>query len=100
MVSNTYRPDAIFATGDMAAISLIRAVKDLGMEIPSDLAVIGIDNIDISSQIDPPLTTIAQPFYEMGVLAANRLIERIRKNNCLEDYVRLIDPSIIIRKST
>ncbi len=99
-MTGKHKPDAIFATSDLTAISLIRAVKELGMSVPADLAVIGIDNIDISSQIDPPLTTIAQPLYEMGVAAANRLIKRIRKNNNLESIVKIIDATLIVRKST
>ena len=67
-------PDVVFATSDQKAIVVIRAIKDWGLRIPDDISVVGFDNIEISALIDPPLSTVFQPLYEMGVLAVKKLI--------------------------
>lgn len=71
------RPTAIFAANDQIAIALYRAAAEVGLHIPDDLSVIGFDNLDISAHLDPPLTTVAQPFMEIGQEVARVLISRI-----------------------
>ena len=58
--------DAVFATTDLRAIGAIRAIKDHQLKVPNDISVIGFDNLDFSSLIDPPLSTVSQPFYDIG----------------------------------
>ena len=72
------RPSAVFAANDQIAIALYRAAAAVGLRIPDDLSVMGFDNLDISSHLDPPLTTVAQPFLQIGRRAAELLFERIR----------------------
>ena len=64
--------DAILATSDPKAIMVMRAIKDFGYKIPDEISVMGIDNISISSLVEPPLTTMSQPLYKMGVMAAKK----------------------------
>lgn len=102
LIKRGVMPDAIFATSDPKAIVVIRAIKDMGLRIPEDISVLGFDNIEISALIDPPLSTVSQPFYEMGVLAAKKLINMIR-NKDKEPAAPVIDimnTDLIIRKST
>lgn len=76
-LSGPDRPGAIFAANDQIAIALYRAAGSIGLSIPEDLSIIGFDNLDVSAHLDPPLTTMAQPFLEIGQAAADLLLRRI-----------------------
>jgi DNA-binding LacI/PurR family transcriptional regulator len=71
------RPDAIFCINDPTAIETIRIIKENGLRIPEDIAVVGFSNDYVSSLIEPPLTTVEQPISEMGRTAADLLIKQI-----------------------
>lgn len=75
------RPTAIICAGDGIAMTLIRHARHLGLTIPEDLSVVGFANFYMARFCDPPLTTIAQPFREMGRVAAERLITLLESNN-------------------
>ena len=60
------RPTAIFAGNDQMAYGVLAAAEECGLQIPGDVALIGFDDISPSAHIRPPLTTVRQPFYEMG----------------------------------
>ncbi|MCX7761427.1 MAG: LacI family transcriptional regulator [Candidatus Kryptonium sp.] len=68
---------AIFAVNDWTAIGAIAAIRESGLQIPEDVSIIGYDNAPYSSFLIPPLTTIHQPRWEMGQMAAQLLIDRI-----------------------
>lgn len=74
------RPTAIICAGDGIAMSLIRHARHLGVQVPQDLSVVGFANFYMARFCDPPLTTIAQPFREMGRVAAQRLIALLENN--------------------
>ena len=93
------RPDAVFATSDPKAMGIIRAIRDAGLHVPQDISVMGFDNIDFSNQIDPPLTTVAQPFYEMGVRACRRLIHLIESGRSGRSKIEVLPAQLVIRKS-
>jgi len=75
------RPSAIFASNDLMAIGGLCAVHQAGIKIPEELSVVGYDDIALASFSTPPLTTVAQPKYEMGVLTAQIMVQRIRSTN-------------------
>lgn len=93
------RPDAIFATSDPKAIVIMRAVRDAGLSIPGDVSVLGFDNIEMSAFVEPPLSTISQPLYEMGALGARKLIELITGEE-KPPRTDILGTDLIIRKST
>jgi LacI family transcriptional regulator len=68
-------PTAIFCGNDMMAVGCYEALKESGLEIPRDVAVIGFDDREIAQFMRPPLTTLVLPHYEMGVTAAEILID-------------------------
>ncbi len=70
-------PDAVFAVNDGLALLLIRALRDRGLKAPGDVAVAGFDDIGAAALMEPPLTTVRQPFYEMGQTAARLLLDRM-----------------------
>jgi GntR family transcriptional regulator of arabinose operon len=98
-LSSPNRPNAVLAANDQIAIALYRAAAAIGLSVPDDLAIVGFDNLDISEHLDPPLTTIAQPFLKIGQTAAELLIKRIQGDT---QYLRQITiaPDLIVRAST
>jgi LacI family transcriptional regulator len=75
------RPTAVFAQSDVTAYGVMTAASDAGLRVPEDVSVIGFDDIESAAQIRPPLTTIRQPFVEMGKRAADLLLTAIREND-------------------
>lgn len=89
--------DGIFCGNDLIAIGAIKALKERGIRVPEDVKVIGFDNISICDYLDPPLTTIKQPIYEMGEEAINMLIDIIEKRST--SLNKVLEPILIERGS-
>jgi len=92
-------PTAIFTCNDLMAVGAISAAVEMGCQVPVNLSVVGFDDVRLASFANPPLTTIVQPKYEMGVLATTMLLERMR-NHDIPPRRRLLDTSLLIRQST
>jgi DNA-binding LacI/PurR family transcriptional regulator len=56
---------------------VIKGLRSIGKRVPDDVEVVGFDDISLAAQIDPPLTTIAQPMRELGETAARLLLQRL-----------------------
>lgn len=93
---NRELPDAIFGINDETAIGVIEALQEEGIKVPQEISVIGCDNISSSRFVQPPLTTIETPKFEVGILAANMLLRRI-KGLPTENIV--LSGKLIIRES-
>ncbi|MBI4789123.1 MAG: LacI family DNA-binding transcriptional regulator [Chloroflexi bacterium] len=70
-------PTAVFCYNDMTAIGALHALKCRGLRVPDDISLVGFDDIELASYVDPPLTTIHQPKDEMGHLAMWMLLDLI-----------------------
>ncbi|MEK1829894.1 substrate-binding domain-containing protein [Priestia megaterium] len=66
LLSLEQRPTSVFVFNDEMAIGAIKAAKDSGLKVPEDIAVVGFDNSKMSDIIEPHITTIEQPKYEIG----------------------------------
>lgn len=91
-------PKAVFVSGDLMAAGVIRALKENGKRIPQDFAVISKDNIELAALMDPPLTTVNLPSYQMGVEAMNMLTRLISKKRLDRKRV-VLESELIVRKS-
>lgn len=89
---------AIFAFNDMSAYGACKALKQNHLSIPSDISVVGYDDIFFSEILDVPLTTIHQPMYEMGVKSVQQLLRVIAKKEVEQNYI--FQPTLVIREST
>lgn len=69
--------DALFVANDRMAIGVMQGMRELGCRFPDDLPIVGYDDSDAAPMTEPPLTTVKVPFYEMGRLAAERLLGRM-----------------------
>jgi DNA-binding LacI/PurR family transcriptional regulator len=90
---------ALLCYNDVAAIGAIRALMNHGLHVPTDISVVGFDDIQSAAYHNPSLTTIRQPLYNMGITAARILLQRIRGQEIFPDFVP-IHPELIIREST
>lgn len=81
LVANRGSFTALFAFNDISAIGAVRAFHEAGWRVPQDISIIGFDDISAAAYHNPALTTIRQPLWRMGVLAAETLLERIASNN-------------------
>jgi len=90
---------AVFCSVDEIAIGLLSCLYERGIKVPDDISVIGFDNIRMARMTIPKLTTVAQPMYEIGKRAAEKLIARIEGQ---EDPVlrELLPHEIVVRSST
>ncbi|OAS86221.1 LacI family transcriptional regulator [Metabacillus litoralis] len=91
-------PTAVFAFNDEMAMGAIKAAKDSGLKAPEDLAVVGFDNVKMSSVIEPNLTTINQPKYEIGKKAMELLLKLINGESINKKKFVMKD-ELIIRES-
>jgi ABC-type sugar transport system substrate-binding protein/D-ribose pyranose/furanose isomerase RbsD len=78
LLSRKIPPTAIFAANDLMAMGAIKALHKAHLRVPEDVSVIGFDNIPQSDLMAPALTTVAQPFDELGRAAVTALLERIQ----------------------
>ena len=72
-------PTAIFCANDLMAVGCYDALRELGLRIPRDVAVMGYDDREIARHLHPPLTTVLLPHLEMGMLAAEMLLETLAR---------------------
>ena len=92
------RPDAVFAAADIMAIGAIRAIREAGLHIPKDIALVGFDDLPLATIPEPHLTTIRQPIPEVGFSAFEILLDLI--NNGLTPPRRVIlDTELVVRDS-
>jgi len=94
--------DGLFATNDIAAIGAMMALREKGLNIPEDVAVVGFGNWKFSAMTDPPLSSVEQPGYEMGKEAALHLIRQIEMDDDqpFEPTTKILKTSVIVRKSS
>lgn len=95
------RPDAIFAASDRIAIGVHWALRQLGYRMPDDVALLGFSDLGVSGLLDPPLSSIAQPSFEMGRQAAELLLELIETKNTPVTYeTRVLKTHLEMRGSS
>jgi len=94
------KPTALFGVNDLMTMSLVRLLANRGIRIPQDMAVLGFDDWEWAPYLPTPITVVAQPCYEMGRRATERLVQRIQNN--LKDgapTLEYYEPTLIIRRS-
>jgi DNA-binding LacI/PurR family transcriptional regulator len=92
-------PTAIFAANDDMAIGAMNEAKARGLLVPSDISVVGFDDITFAASYDPPLTTVHQPFFDMGTAAMDTLYELLR-GQAPAPRIRLLPTELMIRQTT
>ncbi len=98
LLLNGSRPEAIFAASDIQAIGVISAVRERGLRIPEDLAIVGFDDIELAELVG--LTTMRQPIREMGNLAVQRLLAQINGDSESAKIHHRFNTKLIVRTTS
>jgi DNA-binding LacI/PurR family transcriptional regulator len=93
------RPTAVFVANDLMAIGAMRAVAEAGLDVPDDISIVGVDDIQVAAFQTPPLTTIHQPFTQMAILGVQLLLDILAGKEVVQPQV-VIEPTLIVRRST
>lgn len=93
-------PDGIFAVNDATAIGALSVLRERGVKVPDEVALIGFDNDPYAKFSSPTLSTIDQPVYEMGMLAARILLASIGNPDPTTFREEILKPELIIRESS
>lgn len=99
LLQDSPRPTAVFVASDVVAMGAILAIKEAGLRIPQDIAVVGFDDIPLAEFFDPPLTTVRLPAFGLGWAGGERLI-RLIQGEGLHDASLLLESKLITRQST
>ena len=97
LLSREPRVTAVFAANDLMAKGALSAIRDSKLEVPRDISIIGFDDINVASQLYPPLSTVKQPMFRLGEEAARFLIETDEKQK--SKLTRVLPTELIIRES-
>ena len=92
------RPTACFAAYDSMAYGVMRAVREAGLKIPDDFSIVGVDNNQVSEYMQPALTSVEMPITDLGQMAAEMLLERIKGDKSPYRMVYL-SPRLCVRDS-
>jgi LacI family transcriptional regulator len=91
-------PDAVFVASDWMALGAMRALREVGVRVPEDIALVGFDDIPLASQTMPPLTTIRQQILQMGALASQVLLDLLDNPGSLP--VQKILPTELVARAS
>lgn len=92
------KPDAMFVSSDTMSLGAMRAIREAGLRVPDDIAIVGYDDLPPALQAEPPLTTIRQPIAETGRLAVETLLNIINKTP-QEPIQIVLSNELIVRES-
>ncbi|WP_413303858.1 LacI family DNA-binding transcriptional regulator [Bacillus sp. 1P10SD] len=99
IIESKMKIDAIFISNNSMSLGSYKYIKEQGLKIPQDIALYGFDDPEWADVVDPPLSGITQPAFELGVYAAQKMIDTIQ-GTCPEiREIKYLDPNMIIRKS-
>ena len=98
LLSGPHRPTAIFAVDDEMAIGAMQAIREAGLHIPTDISVVGRNDIALAAQVEPPLTTVRVEREVLGRRAAEILIDAIR--GIYPEEKRVVFPSQLVERAS
>jgi LacI family transcriptional regulator len=98
LMSRKPRPTAVLATNDVLAVGAMMACRNMGLVIPQDVSITGVDNTDLGATQTPGLTSVRTPIMEIGQSAAQQLMARIEARAPIES--RAMSFELVVRGST
>jgi DNA-binding LacI/PurR family transcriptional regulator len=98
LLSRPEPPTAVVCANDFSALGALEEAQLRGLKVPQSISIVGFDDIDEAALASPPLTTIRLPPHEIGVVAAEKLIERLKGRE--ESSHAFIKGELIVREST
>jgi DNA-binding LacI/PurR family transcriptional regulator len=98
LLNNGASPTAAFVASDVVAIGAMTAIREHGLRIPQDIALVGFDDIPFAHFVDPPLTTVHIPAIDLACKASEVLLQLIRREFPEERQI-LLPASLVVRRS-
>ncbi len=92
------KPTAVFVASDVVAFGAMQAIKDRGLEIPADMALVGFDDVSIAKYVEPPLTTVQLPAYDLGWKAGEMALQLVDQEEPVTRS-QLLATELVIRES-
>lgn len=99
LLSSPSRPTAIVVSNDLEGLGVLRAARDLGVDVPAELSIVGCDDIPEAASVHPSLTTVRQPLSEIGRNAARLLHQQITRPGTVATGTR-IGAQLVVRETT
>ncbi|MBN1259688.1 MAG: LacI family DNA-binding transcriptional regulator [Anaerolineae bacterium] len=93
-----HHPDAVFAASDAMAVGALRALRDQGIQVPGQVALVGFDDVPLATHAEPPLTTVRQPIQQLGYIATETLIDMVETGDVHGRRV-ILPTQLVIRAS-
>lgn len=93
-------PTAVFVASDVVALGVLAAAQKAGLRIPTDLALVGFDDIPLAQYVDPPLSTVRLPAYGLGWGAGDMLARLIEEPDEVQQTQILLDTELVVRQSS
>ena len=91
---------AVFTANDEMALGVYKACAELGLSIPHQMAVVGVDNIRITNYVEPAISSVEQPLYDMGALLAEKLIHQMNETIHAEQTLFMLHSTIMVKGSS
>lgn len=91
-------PTAVMVSSDLMALGAMKAIQEEGLIVGSDISIVGFDDIQMAANYHPPLTTIRQPTYDIGIMLCHMLIQLIKGEELSERQI-ILQPELIVRGS-
>ena len=93
------RPTAVMCANDLLALGVLRGLAAAGVGVPDEMAVVGYDDVAFASMLSPSLSSVRQPKYELGVVAAELLLEEVGGLPHEHRAIRF-EPELVVRASS
>ncbi|HEY0679878.1 MAG TPA: LacI family DNA-binding transcriptional regulator [Chitinophagaceae bacterium] len=94
------RPDAIFTISDRMAIGAMLAIKEKGLKMPQDIGLVGFNNEPVVNLVTPGISSVEQPAFELGKMAAKLFIQTLHNNDDMSEVEEVLKPKLFIRESS
>jgi LacI family transcriptional regulator len=99
LLAGKKKPDAIFTISDRMAIGAMLAIKERGLRMPQDIGLVGFNNEPFTNLVTPRISSVDQPSFELGKIAAKLFIERVH-NSDMDHIEEVLRPKLCIRESS
>lgn len=100
LLSMKKRPDAIFTISDRMAIGAMLAIKEKKLRMPEDIGLVGFNNEPVTGLVSPGISSVDQPAFELGKVAAKLFIETMHNNEDMSHVEEILKPKLVIRESS
>ena len=100
LLSMKKRPDAIFTISDRMAIGAMLAIKKKGLQMPTDIGLVGFNNEPVTGLVTPSISSVEMPSFEMGKAAAKLFIETMHNKESAAAIEKILHPKLIVRESS